>query len=97
MIEQHKVKWSFLAITFLLLINNWSIPLWDQDESAYAGFAFNMIEQHNWLVPDFPFSDVHRKPPLHFWNIAVFNKIFGYNTFAIRFSSVLLTSSLISM
>jgi 4-amino-4-deoxy-L-arabinose transferase-like glycosyltransferase len=89
MIEQHKVKLSFLAITFLLLFNNWSIPLWDQDESAYAGFAYNMIEEQNWLVPDFPFSDVHRKPPLHFWNIAVFNKIFGYNTFALRFSSVL--------
>jgi 4-amino-4-deoxy-L-arabinose transferase-like glycosyltransferase len=89
MIKQHKVKLSFLAIAILLLINNWSIPLWDQDESAYAGFAFNMIEEHNWLIPDFPFSDVHRKPPLHFWNIAVFNKIFGYNTFALRFSSVL--------
>lgn len=89
MVKRQQIALSFLAIAFLLLINNWSIPLWDQDESAYAGFAFNMIEQNSWLIPEFPFSDVHRKPPLHFWNIAVFNKIFGYNTFALRFSSLL--------
>lgn len=89
MINKYRIFFSFSAIALLLLINNWSIPLWDQDESAYAGFAYNMLEKGEWLVPDFYFSDVHRKPPLHFWNIAASNFIFGHNEFAIRFSSVL--------
>lgn len=79
----------FFAILAVLIVNNWNIPLWDQDEAAYAGFAYNMNETGNWLVPNFMFSDVHRKPPLHFWNIAISYKIFGVNEFAVRFPSFL--------
>lgn len=89
MINKYRIILSFSAFALLLLINNWSIPLWDQDESAYAGFAYNMLENNDWLIPDFYFSDVHRKPPLHFWNIAAANFLFGFNEFTIRFSSAL--------
>lgn len=85
-------KWilaSFIAFAFLLFVNNDKIPFWDQDESAYAGFAYNMLENNDWCIPDFYFSEVHRKPPLHFWVIALFNKIWGYNEFAVRISSAL--------
>jgi 4-amino-4-deoxy-L-arabinose transferase-like glycosyltransferase len=85
-----KNKWLIIiTMIAILLVNNWSIPLWDQDEAAYAGFGYNMIESGNWLVPNFMFSDVHRKPPLHFWNIALSYKLFGYNEFAVRFPSFL--------
>jgi 4-amino-4-deoxy-L-arabinose transferase-like glycosyltransferase len=79
----------FVVLIFILLVNNWSIPLWDQDESAYAGFGYMMSETGNWLVPDFVYAEVHRKPPLHFWNIALSYQIFGYNEFAVRFPSFL--------
>jgi 4-amino-4-deoxy-L-arabinose transferase-like glycosyltransferase len=79
----------FLLLIFILLVNNWSIPLWDQDEAAYAGFGYTMSETGNWLVPDFMYSDVHRKPPLHFWNIALSYQLFGYNEFAVRLPSFL--------
>jgi 4-amino-4-deoxy-L-arabinose transferase-like glycosyltransferase len=85
--KNKKLFLSFIAIFVLLLLNNHNVPFWDQDEPAYAGFAFNMLEQNQWVIPDFPFSDVHRKPPLHFWLIAFFNFIFGYNEFTVRFSS----------
>jgi len=87
--KNKKLFLSFIAIFVLLLLNNHNVPFWDQDEPAYAGFAFNMLEQNQWVIPDFPFSDVHRKPPLHFWLIAFFNFIFGYNEFTVRFSSSL--------
>jgi 4-amino-4-deoxy-L-arabinose transferase-like glycosyltransferase len=78
-----------LVVSFILFFgNNW-VSLWDQDEAAYAGFAKTMIESGNWLMPEFMWSEVHRKPPLHFWNIAISYKMFGINEFAVRFPSAL--------
>jgi len=79
------VLWSILN----LLINNGAISLWDQDESAYAGFAYTMLETGNWSIPDFLWSEPHRKTPLHFWSIAVSFAIIGVNEFALRFPSAL--------
>ena len=74
----------FIALTFIWLFgNNW-VSFWDQDEAAYAGFAKTMIETGNWLQPDFMWSEVHRKPPLHFWNIALSYKIFGINLLVLK-------------
>lgn len=73
----------------LLLINNNSLALWDQDEAAYAGFARRMIETGNYLVPDFLWSEPHRKTPLHFWLITLSYRLFGESDFALRLPSVL--------
>jgi 4-amino-4-deoxy-L-arabinose transferase-like glycosyltransferase len=71
----------WLLITALVIVNafvrNASTPLWDQDEAAYAGFARRMIETGNWVVPEFMWSEPHRKPPFLFWSIAVSFKLFG--------------------
>ncbi len=75
----------FIGLAFLLFVNNGKVSLWDEDEAAYAGFAKHMIESKNYVVPQFVWSDVHRKPPLHFWLIAAAYKIFGVNEFAVRF------------
>lgn len=67
------------------------MPLWDQDEAAYAGFGKTMIETGDYLIPDYYFSHDHRKTPLHFWDIALSMRVFGYNEFAVRFPSFLAT------
>ncbi|TAF67464.1 MAG: glycosyltransferase family 39 protein [Cytophagales bacterium] len=72
-----------------LFLNNGFISLWDQDEAAYAGFASVMRSTGNWVIPDFLWSDIHRKTPLHFWLIALSYGIFGENEFALRFPSAL--------
>jgi 4-amino-4-deoxy-L-arabinose transferase-like glycosyltransferase len=85
----HSITWfdfiffSFLA--FVLLAFNNYISLWDQDEAAYAGFAKRMLETGDYVIPDFTWSEIHRKPPLHFWLIALAYKLFGLNHFAVRF------------
>ncbi len=74
---------------FNLFWQNGAIALWDQDEAAYAGFAHNILSTGNWVTPDFLWSDPHRKPPLHFWAIALSFKLFGEQEFALRFPSAL--------
>ncbi len=75
----------FFALAAIVFVNNGSVSLWDQDEAAYAGFAKRMLETADYTVPQFTWSDVHRKPPLHFWLITVAYRIFGVNEFAVRF------------
>ena len=87
----------FCLLAVILFTGN-THSLTDQDEAAYAGFAKHMIESGNWVTPEFMWSQVHRKPPLHFWNIAISYTIFGVNEFAVRFPSalfVLLTCMLV--
>ncbi|NPA46320.1 MAG: hypothetical protein GXO24_03805 [Chlorobi bacterium] len=78
---------GFLALIYWGL--NGHITLWDQDEAAYAGFAKYMLDKGNSVIPYYYWSEIHRKPPLHVWFIALAYKMFGINTFAVRFFSAL--------
>lgn len=86
--RKHCVVFFFGLTTLIALAHNQSVGLWDQDEAAYAGFARNIIETGDWLIPNFAWSEIHRKPPLHFWNIALCSTVFGVNEFSVRFPSV---------
>jgi len=80
----------FLLFSILIIAFSFNnLSLWDQDEAAYAGFAQKMLETGNWLVPDYMWSFIHRKTPLHFWDIALSYKLFGINEFGLRFPSTL--------
>ena len=79
----------FGGLALVLLIGNGRTLLWNQDEAAYAGFGLTMLESGDWLVPDFMWSDVHRKTPLHFWGIGGAYAIFGPSEWATRLTSVL--------
>ena len=78
---------AFLA--FNLLLFNHGVSLWDDDEAAYAGFAQQMRESGDWVNPQFQWAGIHRKPPFHFWTVAISFSIFGVNEFALRLPSVL--------
>ncbi len=78
-----------LLFIVLLLVGNAGLSLWDQDEAAYAGFGWHMNDTGQYKIPSFPWSEVHRKPPFHFWLIAISYKLFGASEFTTRIPSVL--------
>ncbi len=82
-------KWIWLLMFGLAWIAGLQLSTWDQDESAYGGFAWNMLHTGNWLVPDFLWSEIHRKPPFHFWTISWSFLLFGANEFALRLPAIL--------
>jgi 4-amino-4-deoxy-L-arabinose transferase-like glycosyltransferase len=91
LLQHKKLPFAILLLLFaaVLLLKNGSTALWEQDEAAYAGFAWQMNHSGNYLIPDFPWSEPHRKTPLHFWLIAGCYKLFGASEGATRIPSVL--------
>lgn len=79
--------WAIALVTLLTGMYTW--PIFDQDEAAYAGFAMNMLHSNDFWTPEFIWSDVHRKTPMHFWMIALCFKVFGYSEFTTRIPSLL--------
>lgn len=76
-----------VAMIILFFVNNWAIPLWNADEAAYAGISHRMTVSGDWMEQGFYYSDIHRKPPLHFWLTAISMEVFGSNEWAVRFFS----------
>ncbi len=89
-LADRKLVGAFLVLFAAnLFVGNATTALWDQDEAAYAGFGRDMLLAHHWVVPEFPYSQPHRKPPLFFWLIAGSYAAFGVNEFALRLPSAL--------
>ncbi len=78
-----------VAILFCLVNGVGTMPLFDQDEAAYAGFARTMLETGNWITPEYPWCDAHRKTPLHFWLIACSYALLGYSEWVTRLPALL--------
>lgn len=78
-----------LLVVLVFIHNNYSI--WDEDEGAYANFGKHMLDTGNWIMPVGMWSDVHRKPPLNFWNITLSFKFFGINEFSLRLATGIFT------
>ncbi len=90
-------KWVWLAAFAVAWLAGLQLSVWDQDEAAYGGFAWNMLHTGNWLVPDFLWSDIHRKTPWHFWTISVSFLFFGANEIALRLPSILAAAATIGL
>jgi len=88
---KHNLLWfGFIAIVLVnLFVGSASIPLWEEDEAAYAGISHQMAVSGDWVNPNFTWSEYHRKPPLHFWTILMSHQLFGANEFATRLPSAL--------
>ena len=80
----------FLLIRIVFMIY---MPLFDPSEGRYANISANMEIYHNYLEPQFIHHGVLQnfegKPPLMFQLGGLACKIFGINSFAVRFPSLL--------
>jgi len=88
---EHKFWWFGIIafVLFNLFIGATSMPLWEEDEAAYAAISQQMLVSGDWVNPNATWCEVHRKPPLHFWTILLSYKIFGVNEFATRLPSAI--------
>lgn len=93
MFKQLLAQPRFLTLVYVLgamtLFAGCWLSLWDQDESAYAAFAWKMVQTGDWLIPEFSWSEIHRKTPLYFWSIALSNLVFGFGEWAVRLPAML--------
>jgi 4-amino-4-deoxy-L-arabinose transferase-like glycosyltransferase len=65
--------------------------LWDNSETAYGEVAREILLTHDWVVMHLNLTPWFVQPPLYFWIAAVFAKIFGVGSFALRLPSALAT------
>ena len=65
--------------------------LWDNSETAYGEVAREILLYHDWIVMHLNGAPWFVQPPLYFWIGALFAKLFGVSSFALRLPSALAT------
>ena len=65
--------------------------LWDNSETAYGEVAREILLTHDWVVMHLNAMPWFIQPPLYFWIAAIFAKLLGITSFALRLPSALAT------
>jgi len=65
--------------------------LWDNSETAYGEVAREILLTHDWVVMHLNGLPWFVQPPLYFWIAAIFAKVFGVTSFALRLPAALST------
>ncbi|GAC1549088.1 MAG: glycosyltransferase family 39 protein [Candidatus Velthaea sp.] len=85
---------AFLGALFAALV---TLPglgngtLWDNSETAYGEVAREILLSRDWLVMHLNGAEWFVQPPLYFWIAAVFAKVLGVGSLAMRLPSALAT------
>lgn len=72
-----------------LFVNLGNVPLFDNDEGAYATVTREMIESGDLLTPRLGGQPFFHKPPMIFWTQAICVRLLGLNEFALRLPSAI--------
>ncbi|HTZ54381.1 MAG TPA: glycosyltransferase family 39 protein [Candidatus Acidoferrum sp.] len=65
--------------------------LWDNSETAYGEVAREILLTHDWIVMHLNGHPWFVQPPLYFWIGALFAKLLGVTSFALRLPSAIAT------
>ncbi|HTU71702.1 MAG TPA: glycosyltransferase family 39 protein [Candidatus Baltobacteraceae bacterium] len=71
--------------------------LWDNSETAYGEVAREILMTHDWIVMHANGDPWFVQPPLYFWIGALFVKLLGLSSFALRLPSALATIAMGAM
>ncbi len=88
---KNKIIWTAVLLISIVYISGLFVPLMDNDSAHHAGIALHMYLTGNYtflIDQGQPYLD---KPHLLFWLSALSYNIFGVNTFAYKFPSLLFT------
>lgn len=76
-------------VCIALFVNLGQIPLFDEDEGAYAQVTQEMLQSGDWVTPKLHGKPFFHKPPLMYWAMASSVSILGPTEFAFRLPSVI--------
>ncbi|MDQ2991916.1 MAG: glycosyltransferase family 39 protein, partial [Candidatus Eremiobacteraeota bacterium] len=71
--------------------------LWDNSETAYGEVAREILLTHDWVVMHLNGHPWYVQPPLYFWIGAIFAKLFGVTSLALRLPAALATIAMGAM
>lgn len=78
-----------LWVLLIFWVRPWSGDL-RSDPLTYACISKDMVENNNWLSPQFNGRPYLNKPPLYFWLVGLSFKIFGVSFYATKIPSLLI-------
>ncbi|MDA8138407.1 MAG: glycosyltransferase family 39 protein [Desulfobacteraceae bacterium] len=85
--------WALILLAILILaglfVNLGGVPLFDEDEGAYAEVTHEMLQSGDLLVPHLEGKTFFHKPPMIYWTQAACVYLLGLNEFALRLPSAL--------
>ena len=70
---------AILAVPFFVVLDESSV--WDANEAFYVQTPREMIQRGDWIVPYFNGEPRLNKPPLSYWLVGGFYKLFGVSLF----------------
>ncbi|MGE4587192.1 MAG: ArnT family glycosyltransferase, partial [Mangrovibacterium sp.] len=77
---------SLLFLVFYVFAFQGSRGIFESTEGRYANVAYVMLKTGDWVHPKLNIEQPHwTKPPMYYWTTALSMKMFGLNTFAVRF------------
>ncbi len=89
------MKLTTVLLLFLfclpLLVGLNASSLWDSNEAFYAQTPREMLQRGDWLIPYFNGRPRLNKPPLAYWVVGAFYRVFGVSVFWERFPMALLS------
>lgn len=93
-VEKHYIVLASFAILFIAYIcfrNLGTFPINNWDEARHGISGYEMIKNNQYIINTYAYENDYwnLKPPLSFWAIALFIKVFGVSMFSIRFYSAI--------
>ena len=77
---------GLLFLVFYVFAFQGSRGIFESTEGRYANVSYVMLKTGDWIHPKLHKEQPHwTKPPMYYWTTALSMKMFGRNTFAVRF------------